>query len=224
MDQNLIKTENLLSAPDSPEMRAWRLKRVRNLANLNRNQMCDDGEIKQNTLIGWECARFGGLTRNGAIKVLSRITREGVHCSLEWLMDGIGPEPSVNPNPSIQSPEFENNEDAVIAYELACFKSKNINAVDMIVDDEGMLPQYQEGDCVAGKKRMGKEIQQVIGRDCIVQTTDGAVLLRNLREGNEPDLYTLICNNSDIKTRSFITLNVRLVYAAPIIWHRMADK
>jgi DNA-binding XRE family transcriptional regulator len=224
MSQDLNVIENPTLSPDSPEMRALRLKRVRNLANLNRDQMCQDGEIKRNTLIGWECARFGGLTTNGATKVLSRITREGVHCSLEWLMDGEGPEPSVNPLPLIKNDGcIKLNEDILIAYEIEFFKAKNWNTVVYKVDDEGMHPQYKETDHVAGKKRFGKDIQLIIGQDCIVETERGEILLRNIREGMELDTYTLVCNNPSISKRKSIILNVRLDYAAPVIWHRKKD-
>lgn len=212
-------------ANDSPEMRAWRLKRVRNLANLSREQMCEDGEINRNTLISWENARFGGLTTNGAVRVLAKVTQEGVHCSLEWLMNGAGLEPSVNPIFFIpENNTIELNEEIVIAYELAFFKANNLHAVDMIVDDDGMFPEYQESDYVAGKKKIGKDIQHTIGRNCIVQTKDNEVLLRNVREGIDPETYTLICNNPAIKKRSSIVLNVRLFYAAPVIWHRRKDR
>jgi DNA-binding XRE family transcriptional regulator len=224
MDQTLTldKTTN---SNDSPESRALRLKRVRNLANLTRDQMCEDGEIKRNTLIGWENGRFGGLTANGAAKVLARVTREGVHCSVDWLMYGAGSEPSVNPlpAPSEGNHQVELNEDTAIAYELALFNAKNLNAVDMVVDDDGMLPQYKETDIVAGKKRTGKDIQSIIGRDCIVQTEDDEVLFRNVREGKDSELYTLVCNNPTAKKKNSIVVNVKLIYAAPVIWHRRKD-
>lgn len=224
MDQTLIRTNDNHLANDSSEMRAWRLKRVRNLANLTREQMCEDGEINRNTLISWENARFGGLTTSGAAKVLNKITREGVHTSLDWLMYGTGPEPSVNPIPLInENNPIECNEDIIIAYELAFFKAKNFDAVDFIVDDEGMSPQYQVTDRVAGKKRTGEDMRLILGRDCIVQTENGEIFLRNVREGKDSNTFTLICNNPLIKNKNSILLNVKLAYAAPVIWHRKKD-
>ena len=209
---------------DSPEIRAWRLKRIRNLANLSREQMCKDGEIKRNTLIGWENARFGGLTANGAAKIIEKITTEGVHCTLDWLMYGIGVEPSVNPLPVIQeNSHTEHNEDILIAYELAYFKSNHLNAVGLIVDGDEMIPQYHKTDCVAGKKKTGKDIQHTIGQNCIVQLENGETLLRNIRAGDDLDTYTLVCNNSFVKNKPSVITNVKLTYAAPVIWHRKKD-
>ena len=48
----------------------------------------------------------------------------------------------------------------------------------MIVEDEGIMPQYQKGDCVAGKKKTENDIQLAIGHDCIVRTEAGDVLLQ----------------------------------------------
>jgi transcriptional regulator with XRE-family HTH domain len=213
-----------INTSDSPDMRAWRLKRVRNLANLSREQMCKDGEIKRNTLIGWENARFGGLTSSGAAKVIEKITQEGVHCTLEWLMYGIGSEPSVNPIPfNPEGSHLESNEDIQIAYELAFFKSKNLHAVYLLIDGEEMYPQYRKADWVAGKRKTGKDIQLTIGLDCIVQTEKGEILLRNIREGDEPDTFTLVCSNPLITNKRSVIANVKLVFAAPVIWHRRKD-
>lgn len=222
--QNSHKNDEHGLANDSPEMRAKRLKRVRNLANLTREQMCGDKEINRNTLIGWENARFGGLTMSGAKKILAKVLHEGVHCTLEWLMNGTGPEPSVNPIPLVQeNNSVELNEDLIITYELAFFKAKNSHAADLIVDDEGMLPQYHEGDYVAGKKKTGAAIQHTLGYDCIVQTETGEILLRNVREGKAPGTYTLVCNNPAVRKRNSVVPDVKLIYAAPVIWHRKKD-
>lgn len=223
MDQNFCSNDNNL-AKDSPEMRAWRLKRIRNLANLTRDQMCEDGQINRNTLISWENARFGGLTQNGAVRIVAKVMQEGVYTTLDWLMHGLGAAPSVNPIPLIQeNNSSEYNENLIIAYELAFFKAKNLNAVDFIVDDEGMLPQYKKTDVVAGKKRTEDQIQCILGRDCIVQTECGETLLRNIREGKDSNTFTLICTNPDIQMKRSILLDVKLVYAAPVIWHRRKD-
>lgn len=217
-------SETVVSIQNSPAIRAKRLKRVRNLANLSREELCADGDINRHTYIGWETGRFAGLTTIGAEKVLEKITRKGVHCSLAWLMEGEGPEPSVNPISPMQFDSTPNlPEELIIDYELACFKAKNSHAVSLIIDDEGMAPQYHGGDIVAGKKRVGEQIETTIGYDCIVETENGDYLLRNIRKGKDPYTYTLVCNNPAIQKKASVLPNVKLIFAAPVIWHRKKD-
>ncbi|OGT45086.1 MAG: hypothetical protein A3E82_01065 [Gammaproteobacteria bacterium RIFCSPHIGHO2_12_FULL_38_11] len=112
-----------------------------------------------------------------------------------------------------------------MAYELEFFKAKNPNAVNLIVDDEGMLPQYHIGDMVAGKKRIDKEIEFTVGTDCIVETSYGEKLLRNVRAGKHKNkqCYTLVCTNSTMTAKPSVISDVELIYAAPVIWHRKKD-
>lgn len=49
------------------------------------------------------------------------------------------------------------------------------------------------------------------------------MLLRNLRAGQKPEVYTLVCNNRQAKERISVLSDVRLNYAAPVIWHRKKD-
>ncbi|HVV69415.1 MAG TPA: hypothetical protein VHE99_10365 [Gammaproteobacteria bacterium] len=216
-----IDRENLPT--DSPKMRAKRVKRVRNMANLSRDEMCKDGEINLYTLIGWENGRFGGLTTSGAEKIVAKVKKEGVHCTVEWLMENQGPAPSVNPITFDDTAATDLSDEVVIDYELAFFKAKNVNAVSLTVDDEGMLPQFREGDVVAGKKRTGQDIDVTIGHDCIVETENGEVLLRNVREGKFRHTYTLVCNNPTLKKKPSIVTDIKLIYSAPVIWHRKKD-
>jgi transcriptional regulator with XRE-family HTH domain len=209
-----------------PEMRAKRLKRLRNLANLTREEMCSNGKINRNTLIGWENARFGGLTLEGAKKILARIDLEkkDIYCSLEWLMDGTGPEPSVNPIFVMEEKEnIELTEDLIIASEIAFFKTKNPQAINLLICDEGMLPEFQIGEYVAGKKKTGKNIRHATGYNCIVELENEELLIRNVREGKYRDTYTLVCNNPTVKKIPSIITDVKLLYAAPVIWHRKKD-
>lgn len=224
--EKLIKNNQLAELNHSITLRAKRLKRIRNLANLTREELCATTDINQYTLVGWENARFGGLSYKGAEKVIARIKKEGVHCTVEWLMEGRGSEPSVNPIPTIPKEELCNlNEEVIMTYELEFFKAKNSLAVDLIVDDDGMLPQYHRGDIVAGKKRIGNEIEAVIGTDCIVQIKSGEILLRNIRGGKlkQGKSYTLVCTNPFITRKPSVVSDVELIYAAPIIWHRKKD-
>ena len=224
--EKLIKNNQLTHSNDAIEMRAKRLKRIRNLANLSREELCIGTDINQYTLVGWENGRFGGLSYKGAEKVITRVKKEGVHCTVEWLMEGIGSEPSVNPIGAMTKEELLNlSQDIIMAYELEFFKAKNPNAVNLIVDDEGMLPQYHIGDMVAGKKRIDKEIEFTVGTDCIVETSYGEKLLRNVRAGKHKNkqCYTLVCTNSTMTAKPSVISDVELIYAAPVIWHRKKD-
>src|SRR5437868_3849341 len=89
---SLVTVSDTLS---SPEAKSKRLKRIRNLANLTREQVCEEGNINIHTLIGWENGRFGGLTRAGAKRLLKRVAREGVQCTVEWLLNEIGRGPTI---------------------------------------------------------------------------------------------------------------------------------
>lgn len=222
-----ILKENYMSdqnPDDSAEMRALRLKRLRNLANLSREEMCADGQIRKNTLIGWENARFGGLTSSGAAKVITRVTKEGVYCTAEWLLTGKGAQPSVNPLPFVNYPLSNKiDEEIVIAHELSYFRSKNENTVDLLVKDDGMMPVYQPNDYVAGKKRTGSQIKELIGKDCIIETEEGEMFLRNLRQGSNLEQYTLVCTNPKTESTNSVLSNVKIKYAAPVIWHRKKD-
>jgi len=216
----------------APEARAERLKRLRNLANLSRKEMCDLADIKPDTLIGWEVARHGGLTENGANKIIACIAKEGVQCTLEWLLYDIGSSPTVLPNfdrvkanlqNEVKTLPVKNNEEKLIIEELLLFRAHYRNAFDYIVEDDSMSPQYQLGDYVAGVKRYKKNISLVTEQDCIVQLTDGKILLRSLRQGSKPNLYTLLCTNLKTTTSTPVIYDVEIICAAPVVWIRRKD-
>src|SRR5579862_8575903 len=82
------------NSQSSPIAKAERLKRIRNLANLSREDFCD-GDINLTTLISWEIGRFGGLSRKGASSVIARVAKEGVFVTPEWLLYEVGAGPEV---------------------------------------------------------------------------------------------------------------------------------
>ncbi|TAK76074.1 MAG: hypothetical protein EPO11_04725 [Gammaproteobacteria bacterium] len=224
-----IEKELLDSPEGSPEARGLRVRRIRNMANLSRQQMCENTDININSLKGWEIGRYGGLTWYGAEKIIHQVAKEGVQCSSDWLMYGIGAGPSVQTgfvDTDIQPPatltiatESTQNEDEKIANELALFKKQYKNAVDFIVADEGMSPLYHCGEYVGGINLFGQKIDVAVGLHCITQMENGNILLRQLRKGSEPNTYTLVCLNID-QTPEPVLYNVKLISAAPVIFHR----
>jgi len=95
--KKVIVTDEL----STPDARAERLRRIRNMANLTREQMCNLAKLNVNTYKGWEIARYGGLPIDGAEKVLNGIGCEGVICSLNWLLYGKGQGPYAIPKESL---------------------------------------------------------------------------------------------------------------------------
>jgi hypothetical protein len=63
-----VKKVIVTTERSSGDARAERLKRLRNLANLSREQMCESGELNINTLKGWE---IGGRASSSSIGSLS---------------------------------------------------------------------------------------------------------------------------------------------------------
>jgi len=221
------KTEKeLLENPEAtPEARGIRLRRIRNMANLTRQQLCEHSEININSLKGWEIGRYGGLTRSGAEKIINLAINEGVQCTLDWLMYGIGIGPSVNAitikTYSCIESELQSikSEDEKIANELALFKKHYRNAIDFLVIDDGMSPTFQQGEYVAGINLTENKINDAIGFNCIVKIGNGNILLRQLRKGSKLGTYTLVCLNINHMPEP-IVYNVNIKSAAPVIFHR----
>lgn len=231
-------SESLLAGTEgvlvSPKAKGERLKRIRHLTNLTREEFCEGSEINLATLISWEVGRFGGLSSKGAKRVITRAAKEGVFCSLEWLLYEIGAGPKVRVDykkaNQAQAAAEKNNlsedaeeENAIIIEELMLFRKLHKQAIDFIVDDDGMLPYYQLGDYIAGTKRYAKNIKALIGYDCIIQTKDGHLTFRKLQMGPRDNSFNLVCVNLQAKTKDLITYDVELATAAPVIWHRKKE-
>lgn len=226
----IMDQETTTDTLSTPKERGLRLKRLRNLANLSRRDIEDKYYIKINTLKGWEVGRHGGLTEKGAIKILNILEQEGVICTLDWILYDIGRGPTVaekfdtEPEEEITVPtHIKESEEKQIIDELIFFRQNHANTIDLIIDDDSMEPCYKKGMYVAGIKRFEDKIGKVVGHNCIVQTTNGRLLLRNLRKGSKPGSYNLICLNTQSNINEPVIYNTELVSAAPVIWQRIKD-
>ncbi len=216
----------------SPKAKGERLRRIRHLANLSREEFCSDGDINLTSLISWEVGRYGGLSTKGAARVIARVAKEGVFCTPEWLLYEIGTGPAVRAdykklNSSIDQHDLEttiSSDKENIIQELILFKKLNKHAIDLMIEDDSMLPHYQKGDYVAGTKRFGEKIKLFVGKDCIVQTGDGRIFMRNLQPGPRENSFNLIATNLQTKVKDAILYDVNILVAAPIIWHRRSEQ
>jgi transcriptional regulator with XRE-family HTH domain len=214
----------------SPKAKGERLKRIRHLANLTREELCAGSEINLTTLISWEVGRFGGLSAKGASRVIQRVASEGVYCSSEWLLYdiGAGPEVRADYRKTQYQPEIDNDirissDDSILIEELMLFRKLNKHAIDFIIEDDVMFPHYSIGDYVAGTKRFGVKISSLVSWDCIVQINDGRIVMRKLQLGPRNNSYNLISTNLQTKAKDAIIYDVELISAAPILWHRRKE-
>lgn len=217
--------QNIHEGISSAVARGARLKKLRNFANLSRKDMCASEDLNINTYKGWEIARYGGLPRAGAFKVVQRVAKEGVTCTVEWLLYGNGPGPqlqigfasSINDAPEEVHEHL--TEYQAIQNEILFFSRQFKNSISLKVNDDGMSPFYKKGEYVIGIKIEEEVVPGVIGENCIVGLTSGEILCRNLRKYSS-GAYQLACLNFDAEIEKLILYEVELVFIAPILWHR----
>lgn len=204
-----IKKIDPVGSKSSPRARGERLKKLRNMANLSRRQICADCNLNLSTYKGWEIARHGGLPLDGAKKIIMKIAKIGVTCSPDWLLHGKGNEPFVLPKMA----KCKDN----IAKEISLFKLMTDEAVSTEIIDDGLYPIFQPGDFVAGIKH--QDLSSIIGHYCIVQLSNNEIVVRKIEAGSLQDHYTLTCTNENSKINNPTLRDQKLIFAAPIIRH-----
>jgi hypothetical protein len=219
--KNYTKKVIQIGEASSSEARASRLRRVRNMANLSREKMCNSEGLNINTYKGWEIARYGGLPVDGAERVIKRVAHEHVVVTLEWLLHGQGAGPYVMPSSgsSELASDDNNGQRASVFDETELFKRRFSHVLMTEIGDDGLAPWYRPGDVVAGVKKYGRDIEQYIGECCIVETGEGEILVRRVKRGSTEGKYTLVCTNMDTHVKKPVVYDTVLVSAAPIIRH-----
>jgi DNA-binding transcriptional regulator YiaG len=203
--------------------RAGRARRLRDTLRLSRGYFERTYDIPQQTLQGWEDARWGSLTDKGAKKLVKAYQGEGLHVTVEWLMYGVGPDPFATykvAEPGNPAYQVVLTEQAIISQELQAFHQNNPNAIDTIIQDDAMLPCLAPGDHVAGQRFFEQDIEQALGLSCMIQTKTGLMLVRQLEQGSESGLYTLSSLNPNTTVAEPRLQDVSLFSASPIIWIR----
>ena len=207
-----------------------RLKRARLLAGINtRREFEAKYHISANTLQGWEQNK-NPLSAKGANRVVQALKTEGLICSTEWLLHGQGmpPRPFEMLNAGVREDLHENlsivelnlQEEEAIYAETQQFKKRTPNAIVLTLADDAMEPYYSLGDHLGGSKIADTEIKQYIGTACIIELENNMILPRFLHKGTIEGTYTLTGSNPKTKAMTLSMQNVKILSAAPILWHR----
>jgi hypothetical protein len=216
IEKKYIKKVIVADQNSSPELRAERLRKIRNLANLSRKEICSTDDFKLNTYKGWELGRFGGLPVDGAERVIKRVAEENVICSLDWLLHAKGREPYLLPT---GNENLDQNTTSLILKEIMLFQNSYPDAIYTEIKDDALMPGFMPGDYVAGIRRYGNTVRDAANQICIIQLVNGQTLVRNLKIAqDDTHFYLMTTNIASIITGHIIT-STDLVFAAPVIRH-----
>lgn len=178
--------------------------------------------IKSATLKSWEMPiQSRGITAKGAVKLSHALSIEGIHCSVEWLLNGVEPEPRLISTIQKKPEEQTWNEEFNILSEIELFKKNNKNSIVILVSDDSMLPFYNAGDHVGGVFRTGNAINEYINRRCIIQTKEHGTLIRILCQGKNS--FNLSSTNPHSMSDDLILFNITIHQIAEVIWHRKRE-
>lgn len=199
------------------------------MAGLSRKDFEELLGISANTIQSWETPkkRGSGLTEKGAKRIASTIRKLNIACSYEWILTGVGNGP-ILVGPMIQEtqlpipPPVDWGFAESIQKEIAFFKSINQQAVVTAVTDNGMQPFFSMGDYVGGRKTILEDYSGFVGKNCIIETDDGLVLIRRLLRYESPSTNMTICLNLDTDVKDYVLYNIKICSIAEVVWHRKA--
>lgn len=217
-------TVNLKSSLHAKSIGA-RFRSARSLVpDLNRKSFCERYEINRYTMQSWENGLHVSKGKN-VEKFIEALAREGIACTSEWLIDGIG-EPA---RPFIdaqapqkealyknldlsQGPDHHNEEhDHLINLLISGYASINRESVKMLVLDESMSPKFRQGDWLIGT--LSASPAEIHQKFCIVELGENRYAARKVYFLKDHFLLTAL----DERIPSFnLALGARIY---EIVWH-----
>lgn len=226
---------------------AERLRMLRDMARLKRNEIEAQYGLPEATLKLWESGR-AILTDKGIQRCIDTYRKAGIVLTREWLLEGKGLPPKISvmlgqyfaseqqyplrPSQSAvlqvkeldHAPAYLRDDNMAMLQEANYFKELYADAVIYMVADDDMSPVYQPGDYVGGRFRYGSDIAKVVKKDCIVRLKNQKqLLLRRVFKSPKGKGYNLACINPMPTAEVPILFNVEIEAAAPVIWHRIPN-
>ena len=203
---------------DIREVRAVRLKKLRGLANMSRREFSRFSGIKESTLQNWEAPRHGGLTEQGAQKLVECFRDLHVYFDIDWIMYGKGKAPEKQEKIAANAPV--NKEKSTLKDEVKFMKSSYEDAVIFRVSDDSMMPVVPEGTVVMGRRIPPSQYPSVNNQLCICLTEGGELLFRHVRHSHEVGRYDLLLLNSISASKQISMYGRKLSMIAPVFWFR----
>ncbi|MBT4880245.1 MAG: helix-turn-helix transcriptional regulator [Alphaproteobacteria bacterium] len=204
---------------DSP---AKRIKALRGLTGLKREQFAQRHNISLHTLRSWELG-LTNISEKSLQKLLAAFFDEGIFCDQSWILSGEGTSPlgSTPDTPSTKSTN-ENREDPIVR-EVTCFLGSNPNHVTTAIKNSQASPLFEIGDIVGGCKINAEQMKHYYGKFCILRTKEFPenLIVQLFYPSDQQDFFYLLSNYPQNVNRfdEFIDKQ-QIIECAPIIWHR----
>lgn len=205
---------------------AERLRSIRTQLRHSRNYICQTYKLPIDTLRAWENGKVR-LTEKAITRCLSIYRKEGVILSKSWIVTGEGLPPKLAVEignffeSDNQKQNLEMDDTLLMVKEADFFKNLNPDSTILLVTTEEMLPYYAPGDYVGGRLKSKTDIDDCIGKDCIVISKSQKKYFRRLSKNILDGSYNLVCHNPHWgKTLEPVIFDVDIESVAPIIWHR----
>ena len=206
--------------------RGKRVRLIRNMIDLTIDEFANKIGVSNRAVKYWENGKGGGLSEKGAEKIVSSCNKIGLQCNVIWLLHGTETQPILTDNSHSASflltNHLSNAYDNLIKKEIQYFHTNNSNAITMSITDNSMEPFYSIGDIVGGKRKYNKDLGKAVHQNCIIETKKQQILCRRLLPGTQPDLFNLCCINQRT-SEPFVSIDIEIISAAPIIWLRRQE-
>jgi hypothetical protein len=205
-----------------------RFRYARELCPLNRTDFCNKYDLNLYTVQSWELGRSLSRTTN-VLKFIEALATEGILCSEAWLMEGIGPIPSLASSPgggNFAPPitprqlykKSNNLYESLVQKEIALFCDHSLkmgmDGVVIQISDDAMSPDYEVGEFIGAWRVRQDQINHFHFVVCLVETIHNHFLVRRLLR--EQDSYILMALNQEVP---LIRLD-QVKSVAEIIWRR----
>lgn len=195
-------TFSLASQQVSP---GTRIKMLRILLNLSRDDFCKRHNLNFNTVTSIELNRLK-LSSKQLSKILHAFHQEGISVEESWIRDAQGTPPSHS------FCGYPSSQENILKEWMRSFLQSR-HTIIATVSGKSMEPFYEEGDLVGGIWNTSPH--SLIGKKCIVQVQSSlhvGILLRNRED------FMLVPQNT---TQSFqiLPLSPTSCRVAEILWH-----
>ncbi|MDR1560873.1 MAG: helix-turn-helix domain-containing protein [Holosporaceae bacterium] len=212
------------------QLKGRRLRMVRALAGLSRQELYEKIGIATSTIDTWESGRVE-LTEKSAHRMSLALRNVGVYCSGEWLLTGSDTPPRMmddveklvflsntaeitNGNPTAEDhsnrlPPFLDED---VRRELSFFVNLHKNAMFHILETDLKNSCYKRSDCVAG---IVENPIKLTNKTVIVQLCSGKITICKSINGDDNNRF--FCMSESKK-------KLEIAKAAEIIWHRITKK